>query len=376
MNRWLLALACAFALAGCGTTTAPYVKAGEGFAEAMDGAKAGMKLLADQRSKVARTAYADYLLNGPRADRATIDKEFVDFVCKGTGALAEERASLGVLGKYGKSINDLLKAPDKDVASLWESTSTVHDKMLALKLPKQSTEQADCASEVAGLLQMRMATIPETGLLGVFTTLQAVVAGINKATVAALTLSNEAARADALKSYIASNTATVAALVAKLETPSPEYFQLCDGADKGRPYCKIYTQVPEGAPADYVLPVPNKLTAQFLWQKWAALRQPYQLFQAFVLAAADAKTPHDRARAMDMALRVHRQLGEYDALRAAPSPQVLAQGVRESQAALVDLANGKMPPGTAWGIIMAWAGALGDFADGLTSAKDAIKGSE
>ena len=77
---------------------------------------------------------------------------------------------------------------------------------------------------------------------------------------------------------------------------------------------------------------------------------------------------------MDMALRIHRQLGEYDALRVTPSPQMLPGGLREAQQALVDVAEGKVPPGTGWGRIMAWAKTLGDVASGLGDAKKAIEG--
>lgn len=372
----MLGASFAVALGGCSATTSAYVKAGEGFTETMDGAKASVKLLADQRTRVARVAYANNAIVRGQASGGTVEKEFGDFVCKGTGALAEARAGAGVLGQYGKSVNDLLKRPDQDVASLYDSIATIEERQAKLKSPKRSTEQAECADEVAGLLAMDMATVPESGLLAGILTFKSVVDGLNKAVVGVLGLQDEAARAAALKTYITTNTTTVANLIDLLDQPSAEYDALCRNNGKSRVFCKAYIEKPDGAAADYVLPEPNKLAAQLLWQKWAALRQPYLRFQAFTAALPAARTPEEKARAMDMALRIHRQLGEYDALRTTPSPQLLGKGLREAQQALVDVANGNTPAGTGWGRIMAWAKAWGDVASGLGDAKKAIDGDE
>lgn len=365
----------ALALGGCNATSA-YVKAGEGFAETMDSAKASVKLLADQRARVARIAYANNVIVSNQAGAGTVEKEFGDFVCKGTGALADARAGVGVLGRYGKSVNDLLKKPDQDAASLWESIATIEERQAKLKMPKKSTEPSDCADEVAGLLSIKMATVPESGLLAGILTVKSVVDGLNKAVVAVMGMQDEAARARALQIYVAANRQTVADLIDLLDQASAEYDDLCRNAGKGHVFCKAYIEKPDDAPADYVIPEPNKLAAQLLWQKWASLRQPYLRFQAFSAVAPAARTPEEKARAMDMALRIHRQLGEYDALRTTPSPQVLARGLREAQQALVDVAEGKTPPGTSWGRIVAWSDAWGDVASGLGDAKKAIEGSE
>ena len=92
----------ALALGGCSATTSTYMKVGEGFSETMDGAKASVKLLADQRTRVARVSYANNVIVLNHALGNSVEKEFGDFVCKGTGALAEARAGLGVLGKYSE----------------------------------------------------------------------------------------------------------------------------------------------------------------------------------------------------------------------------------------------------------------------------------
>jgi len=373
---WIvLGVSVAFALGGCSATTSAYVKAGEGFTETMDGAKASVKLLADQRTRVARVAYADNLIVRGQTAGGTVEKEFGDFVCKGAGALVDARSGMKVLGQYGKSVNDLLKKPDQDVASLWESMATIEERQAKLKKPKQSTEQSDCADEVAGLLAMNMPTVQESGLLAGILTIQTVIDGLNKAVVAVMSMQDEAARAKALQVYITANTKTVADLIDKVGQISPEYDDLCrSDTGKHRIFCKVYTERPDGAAADYVIPEPNKLAAQLLWQKWASLRQPYLHFQSFSAAAPAARTPQEKARAMDMALRIHRQLGEYDALRVTPSPQMLPGGLREAQQALVAVAEGKVPPGTGWGRIMAWAKTLGDVASGLGDAKKAIEG--
>lgn len=364
------------ALSGCGATTSSYVKANQGFAETMDDTKASVKLLADQRTRVARVAYANNLIVRNRAVSNTVEKEFGDFVCKGTGALAEARASIGVLAKYGKSVDELLKVPNHDLASLWESMATIDERQAKLKKIKPSTEQAECADEVAGLLVLDMPTVPESGLVAGIVGLKTLIDGLNTALVAVASIQDEAARAKALQVYIASNSKHVADLIGKFDQTSAEYDALCRNAGKGRVFCKLYTEKPDGAAADYVIPEPNKLAAQFLWQKWASLRQPFLHFQAFALSAPAARTPEEKARAMDMALRIHRQLGEYDALRTTPSPQMLAAALREAQQALADVAEGKAPPGTGWGRIMAWAKALSEVASGLGDAKKAIEGGE
>ncbi|MET3916837.1 hypothetical protein ABID97_003619 [Variovorax sp. OAS795] len=365
----------ALALGGCNATSA-YVKAGEGFTETMDSAKASVKLLADQRTRVARIAYANNVIVSNQAGGGTAEKEFGDFVCKGTGALADARAGVGVLGRYGKSVNDLLKKPDQDVASLWESIATIEERQAKLRMPKKSTEPSDCADEVAGLLSIKMAAVPESGLLAGILTVKVVIDGLNKAVVAVMGMQDEAARARALQIYVAANKQAVADLIDLLDQTSAEYDDLCRNAGKRHVFCKAYIEKPDDAPADYVIPEPNKLAAQLLWQKWASLRQPYLRFQAFSVAAPTARTPEEKARTMDMALRIHRQLGEYDALRTTPSPQMLAKGLREAQQALVDVAEGKTPPGTGWGRIVAWTEAWGDVASGLGDAKKAIEGDE
>ncbi len=376
-NFWLvLSGSFALVLSGCGSTTSAYVTAGEGFTEAMDSAKASVKLLADQRTRVGRVAYANNLIVRKQVAGGSIEKEFGDFVCKGTGALAEARASMSVLSRYGKSVNDLLKKPDQDVASLWDSMATIEERQAKLKTPKPSTEQQDCADEVAGLLSIDMATVPESGLLAGILTLKTVIDGLNKAVVAAMGLKDDAARAKALQLYIQANVKTVAELIDLVDQSSSEYDSLCRNSGKGRVFCKAYTEKPESAAADYVIPDPNKLAAQLLWQKWASLRQPYLQFQAFLASAPVANSAEQKARAMDMALRIHRQLGEYDALRATPSPQVLASGLREAHQALVDVAEGKTPPGTGWGKIKGWSEALGEIAAGLGDAQKAIEGDE
>lgn len=372
----MLSSSVALALGGCNATTSVYVRAGEGFTETMDGAKASVKLLADQRTRVARVAYANHLIVHNQVAGGTMEKEFGDFVCKGTGALAEARAGVGALGQYGKAVNDLLKKPDQDVASLWESMETIEERQGRLRMPRQSTEQSDCADEVAGLLALDFATVPESGLLAGILTTKSVFDGLNKAVEAAMGMQDEAARAKALQIYINANSKTVADLIDLIDQTSTEYDELCrNKAGKGRVFCKAYTK-PEGAAADYVILEPNKLAAQLLWQKWASLRQPFLHFQAFAAAVPAARTLEGKARAMDMALRIHRQLGEYDALRTTPSPQVLAMGLREAHQTLVDVAGGKTPPGTGWSRIMAWAKAWGDVASGLGDAKSAIDGEE
>ncbi len=365
-----------FALGGCSATTSAYVKAGESFTDTMDGAKASVKLLADQRTRVARVAYANNLIVRSQAARGTVEKEFGDFVCKSTGGLAEARAGVGALGKYGKSVNDLLKKPNQDMASLWESMGTIEERQATLKKPKSSSEQSDCADEVAGLLALEMPAVQESGLIAGVLTIKAFIDGLNKAVVAVVGMQDEAARAKALQTYITANTKTVANLIDLVDKSSPEYDELCRNAGNGRVFCKAYTEKPEGAAADYVVPEPNMLAAQLLWQKWASLRQPYLHFQAFTAAVPAASTPQEKARAMDMALRIHRQLGEYDALRTTPSPQMLPKGLREAQQALLDVAEGKVPPGTGWGRITAWSEASGDVASGLDDAKKAVENNE
>lgn len=374
---WIvLGVTVAFALGGCNATTSAFVKAGEGFDETMDGAKATVKLLADQRTRVARVAYANNVIVRKQSTGGTAEKEFGDFVCKGTGSLAEARAGLRVLGQYGKSVNDLLKKPDQDVASLWESMATIDERQAKLKKIKPSTEQAECADEVAGLLVMDLPTVPESGALASIFTIKTFIDSLNKAWVALMGMQDEAARAKALQTYITANTKTVTFLIDELDQTSAEYDKLCRNAGKGHVFCKLYTEKPEGAAEDYVIPEPNKLAAQLLWQKWASLRQPYLRFQVFAMTAAAARTPEEKARAMDIALRIHRQLGEYDALRTTPSPQQLPVGLREAQQALMDVAEGKTPPGTGWGRIMAWTKVWGDIASGLGDAKKAIDGDE
>lgn len=374
---WIvLSASAALVLGGCNATTSTYVKAGEGFSATIDSAKTSIKLLADQRTRVARVAYANNLIFRNQVAGGSVEKEFGDFVCKGTGALADARAGMSVLGQYGKSVNDLLKKPDQDVKSLWESMATIEERQARLKDPKPSTEQADCADEVAGLLELEMAAVPESGLLAGILTINSVVGGLNKAVEAVMGMKDEAARAEALQAYINANTKNVADLIELIDQTSAEYDDLCRNAGKSRVFCKAYTKKPEGAAADHVLPEPNKLAAQLLWQKWASLRQPYLHFQAFAASVPVARTPEQKARAMDMALRIHRQLGEYDALRTTPSPQVLATGLREAHQELVNVANGKTPPGTGWGRIVAWAKAWGDVASGLSDASKAIEGDE
>jgi hypothetical protein len=273
---WIvLGASMALTLGGCSATTSAYVRAGEGFSETMDSAKASVKLLADQRTRVARVAYANNVIVLNRALSSSVQKEFGDFVCKGTGALAEPRAGMGLLGKYGKSVNDLLKKPDQDVASLWQSIATIEDRQLKLKNPKSSTEQSDCADEVAGLLELEIGTVPESGFLASILTVKAVIDGLNKALVAVMGMQDEAARAKALQIYITANTKTVSELIELTDKTSAEYDELCRNLGKGRVFCKLYTEKPDGASDDYVIPEPNKLAAQLLWQKWASLRQPY-----------------------------------------------------------------------------------------------------
>ena len=97
-NFWLvLSGSFALVLSGCGSTTSAYVTAGEGFTEAMDSAKASVKLLADQRTRVGRVAYANNLIVRKQVAGGSIEKEFGEFVCKGTGALAEARDRLGAV---------------------------------------------------------------------------------------------------------------------------------------------------------------------------------------------------------------------------------------------------------------------------------------
>lgn len=372
---WIvLGASVALALSGCNATTSAYVKAGEGFTETVDSAKASVKLLADQRTRVARVAYANNVIVLNRTLDSSVQKAFGDFVCKGTGALAEARAGVGLLGKYGKSVNDLLQKPDQDVASLWESMATIEDRQAKLKNPKHSTEESDCADEVAGLLEIEIGTVPESGLLAGILTVKAVIDGLNKALVAAMGMQDEAARAKALQIYITANTKTVSELIDLTDQTSAEYDELCRNLGKGRVFCKLYTDKPDGASDDYVIPEPNKLAAQLLRQKWASLRQPFLHFKAFATIAPAAHTPEMEARAMDMALRIHRQLGEYDALRTIPSPQSLPTGLREAQKALVDVAEGRTPPGMGWGRIVAWASAWGEIASGLGDAQKAIEG--
>ncbi len=379
MNHiWIvLGVPVAFALGGCNATTSAYVKAAEGFTEAMDAAKTSVKLLAEQRTRVARVAYAHNVIVRHQFGGRPAEEEFGDFVCKGTGAISDARAGMALLGQYGKSVHDLLNKADQDVASLWESIATIEERQAKLKKTKPATEQADCVDEVAGLLAIEMPGTPESGLVAGILTIKSVVDGLNEALKAGMSMRDEAARAKALQTYIRANTKTVAALIDKLDQTSVGYDQLCRGkAGKGRVFCKIYTEKPDGAGADYMLPEPNELAAQFLWQKWASLRQPYLRFQTFGMVAATARTPEEKLRAMDIALGIHRRLGEYDALRATPSPQLLPVGLREAQQALVDVAEGKTPPGAGWVRIVAWASAWGDVASGLSDAKKAIDGED
>lgn len=80
------------------------------------------------------------------------------------------------------------------------------ERQAKLKKPKQSTEQSDCADEVAGLLAMNMPTVQESGLLAGILTIQTVIDGLNKAVVAVMSMQDEAARAKALQVYITANT--------------------------------------------------------------------------------------------------------------------------------------------------------------------------
>lgn len=365
------------ALAACGTTTSPYVKVGKDFGEAIEAANTSVKLLGDQRLKVGRVAYANNLLVRGEAFAQTVEKAFVNFVCSGAGALATERGTLKVLGKYGKSVHDLMEKPDQDVASLWASMSSIDEKMNALKRPKIAPEASECADEVDGLLSFDFPTVPETGFLAALTTLKAVVAGLNDAAVAIFARVDDAARVAALRKYIESNKKIVEDLVADLDRPDTQLRILCNGPSQAsRPYCKVYRDKPDGSEADFKLPLPNKFDAQFLWQKWASLRQPFLRFAAVAPATISAKTPEGKAKAMDELMRIHRLLAEFDALRGTPSPHGVAAGIRESQNALVDVASGKVPPGTGWGVVKAWTDALGGVADGLGKAKDAVKDSE
>lgn len=372
----ILGASITLALCGCNATTSAYVKANEGFTEAVDGAKASVKLLADQRHRVARVAYANNVVVLSQPTDSSAEKEFSNFVCQGAGSLSQARASLRVLGLYGKSITDLLEKPEQDVASLLESIATVEERQATLKIPKPSSERSDCADEVTALLELKVLTTPETGFLAVVATAKALADGLNKVAVAGLGMADEAARARALKRYITANKDNIDGLLEMLGEKSAEYNEICKAVNSPRVLCKMYKEKPDGAAADYIIPEPNKLAAQLLWQKWASLRQPYLHFLAFRAYAPTAASPQDKARAMDMAMRVHRQLGEFDALRTTASPQLLAQGLREAQQGLLDVADGKVPAGTGWGRIMAWVDALDAIASGLGDAKKAVEGDQ
>ena len=371
MSRFLICFATVFALAGC-TSTSPYAIAGKEYDEAIVNAKASVKLLSDQRQKVARIGYVDDLLSSPQPSLNTIEKEFVNFACAGSGVLSIERSKLRILGNYGSSIGALTKQPDQDVVSLLASIATVDEKLKPISAGKPSTEQNDCADEVEGLLDMKAPGSVETGALGALLSFKSLVGSINDIAVIVLGQIDERKRVEALKKYVHSNSKTVSTLLREIASVDTDMDSLCNGTHGKRPYCRTYTVKPENAKADFVLPMPTKIAAQFVWQKRASLRQPYWRFQVALGALKSAKSVQEKAAALDGMLKVHRLLGEYDALRVTQAPDQLTDSLEEAQKVLVAVSEGTLPAGSGWAQFKAWADAFGSVAKGLTDAQDAV----
>jgi hypothetical protein len=368
-----IALAFAFALIlGACSSTSQYATAGKSYADAVSSANDSVKKLSDQRQRVARIDYVDARLIGFKPSNETIEKQFTDFACAGAGVLSTERSKLKMLSRFGGSIEALTKQPDMDIVSLLDSIATVDEKMKPLSLGKDSTEQADCASEVTGLLAMKIPARVESGVGASLIGFKSLVGALNDITVIVVGQIDEQMRAAALRKYVQSNTKTIETLLREISSTDTLLESLCNGADdKSRPYCRIYNDKPADAAADYVPPVPTKIAAQFVWQKRASLSQPFLRFQVALHALSSAKNVQDKAAALDAMLKVHRFLGEYDALRTTPAPEQLATGVREAHQALVKVSEGG-PPGSGWAQLKAWADALGGIAKGLSDAQDAI----
>lgn len=371
MTRFLFCIVPALCLGAC-SSTSPYATAGKSYADAVSSANDGVKKLSDSRQRVARIDYLDARLVNFKPSQETIEKQFTDFACAGAGVLSTERSKLKMLNKFGSSIEALTKQPDKDVVSLLDSIATVDEKMAPLSLGKDSTEQADCASEVTGLLAMNIPARVESGVGATLIGFKSLLSSLNDLAVIVVGQIDEQMRATALKKYVQSNTKTIETLLREISSTDTLLESLCNGTnDKNRPYCRIYNDRPINAAADFVFPVPTKIAAQFVWQKRASLRQPFLRFQVALNALASAKTVEEKAAALDAMLKVHRLLGEYDALRTTPAPEQLAAGVREAHQALEKVSEGG-PPGSGWAQLKAWADALGGIAQGLSDGQDAI----
>lgn len=337
VTRLSIALLAIAALSGCAST---HKESGERFATAYDEASKTISANLDAQVKARRLLGVwRYLEGGEQDDNINSDvaESFARYVCAGEGDFAKQRAALGVLASYKKIIAKITETPDESVGMLWKSIQQNRAQRAPLTPPAESPEaRAECIMTVGNLLKRGgLALAPATpefvsALVSGYDGLKKLVDSLDALFVAGLKITDEMARAEALRSFVKQNR------------------ELIDGIFKD--------DLSDAA-----------LRPAYERRMEAALVSPHGQFAT--LYALNPKVPSDRAKILKVATTVHELLEPFDTLRLEAAPSEIAKAMAVAHKQLVDLAEGNISVKQAWAALGAIVQMLKDLDEAASNLK-------
>ena len=262
-------------------------------------------------------------------------------------------AALSVTEAYGKMISDLSASPSDDLGKLWASIQKLQKPARPLALPEPNpAAYADCLKSLGTLVPPsgEKIEVPEkeavttAALFAAYDAVTKLVDALKKVAVRALKQVDEAARAQAIKDYVLANRATVETVIGHADAKGNVTQGILNG---------------------------DALAAALERRKKSSLVVPYYTFEKMMRL--------DRGKARIEILKLDGEtqaaLAEFDDLSQRKPPKDIVKAMREAQAQLVDLANGKMGAGDAWAAFTAFATAAKALDDAVKDAAQKAKDS-
>jgi hypothetical protein len=374
---WFVVLLSGIA-AGCGTAVyePPIGEFSKGFASAneivSDRARAMDSV--KMRKAIESEFYKDEDPN--KVDRQKL-LAFTTAVCATSDYLRKQRSSLATLKIYNEMLVTTNTKPKQEVIALGKSIIANWNEAPALKPTDAAARTAlKCSQEVQNLITFARADVPEFAPLAALSAIEAAQAmykALEKATIAILSMTDDAVRGSKIKAYVLASKETTDGALATLNERDAGVDLICKRLNY-QPPCNA-----ESTP-------PTALDGVTIAQKWASLRKPWHLYLAMYSSrsayedtvkgkAPNAVDPAPYWYLIDKQLDdLNEALHDYRALASLPSSGDVARSMANANQTLVRLANGELTPGEAWAILQDYAGRLKEIGEDLKNLNDA-KGS-
>ena len=299
-------------------------------------------------------------------------------VCAGVDSLRRQRDALASNGEYVKVLKKVAKTPDQNPGALWKSINDNWGSLPPLEARESPNETASCRKEVSNLIRLPAKDTPEfpapIDLQGLSPgDLYSFVSTVKDLVTKAMSITDEAVRADRINEYVLKSEKAVAKNLRALKQPDPAVQIICErDGFKGNPPCAIGEETLVGSP-------PTFLDALMIAEKWTAMREGWRRYQALAAwqarcESSTAGTPNTcglsmaeyRADDLRRLTELEKAYEAYAAVRLQAPPKDLVKSLEEMQAGLVKVAKGELTAEQLFDL-------LSDLADRLSKAKSAAE---